>query len=299
MDNDPGVDRTDQPSRSRSPSQPDPTLGATSGPLTAGPHDDRRNEQDPSTASAMLPSFSELMQSLDARPPRAPHHPPPGALRSPDGGLRLTPVFSEHPLVRSPTRVRFPSTQASPTRAGQPGESTVIRPPRQQRNNALPPAPTTRVPSVETRVDSSPESLTTRGNPQYRIPPPHQQPHATTSESTQGSQSRNYQFYLVDRTAPRTYRACTHCRQRKVKCETDPSRNRCRRCIDRGLRCEEAIPISPLVGNLLSSDRDLAPMYRKHRSESDPTLPRSATVHRPVDQSSRVSAQKLSCRRQP
>jgi hypothetical protein len=236
------------------------------------------------------------MRSLASPSPRPNPHPSTQSTRqTPEGGLRLAPVFSAPYSVQSSTRVYFPSTSISPARAGPSIESTGTWPPRQQgNNNALAPGLTTGTPSLATRVDSrnTISSLTTRGGAQYRIPGFQQQPSATASERIAGSQSRNFQFYLADRTAPRTYRACTHCRARKVKCETDPSRDRCRRCIERGLRCSEAIPISPLVGSLLSSDRDLAPMSRKHRSESDPILPRSATISHAIFKSSRGTSQK-------
>jgi hypothetical protein len=292
MDNNAGGD--DSGKRKRPGSDRVPTPDPASEPQSSGQNNNPDSPPARNRSRTSLPSFSELMRSLASRSPRLNHPPPPSTLQIPDGGLRLAPVFNAHQPVQSPTRENFPSTSISPIRAGPSSESAGNWPPRQQGNNALVSGLTTGVPSLATRVDSRNNipSLTTRGSAQYRIPGFQQQPTATPSERIAGSQSRNFQFYLADRTAPRTYRACTHCRARKVKCETDPSRDRCRRCIERGLRCSEAIPISPLVGSLLSSERDLAPMSRKHRSESDPILPRSATINHAIFKSSRGPSQR-------
>lgn len=296
MDNNPGDDdsgKRKRPADDRELAQTQQTSFA------ASRNDNSSNSQQQQRSRAtrtVLPSFSELLRSLASHAPRTNQQLQSTTQSEAQGSVRLTPAFHPQPPLQSPTRLNFPSTSSSPIRALPPDESTGNWPPRQQGNNALPPGLTTVTPNVlDTRVDSrNTLSSATRGNAQYRIPGfQQQQPSVPTSERIAGSQPRNFQFYLADRTAPRTYRACTHCRARKVKCETDPSRDRCRRCIERGLRCSEAIPISPLVGNLLQNPKDESPTTSStSRSVSDPQLPRSAKLTHAIVKSSRGQYQR-------
>lgn len=236
-----------------------------------------QDQDTPNPSVPILPSFSELMRSIQRsnRLQAATNSPPASRTQNTaaDGGLRLTPVFSRRPPITSQSRERLHAVTRSPTRVAPSRESTAstLRP------HTLGP------PTVASRPESTAAALRSTGPPVMTRPiipyalPTQQASSPGPAHSPVESTSRSYQFYLVDRASPRTYRACSNCRIRKVKCETDTGQNRCRRCIERGLNCSEAIPISPLVGTLLSTDKDPAPQViqnRKHRSESDPNLSR-------------------------